>query len=315
MQIHHALICMTALRHEGSLKTVQLRSQPPLEKLEEVYRHNIQVLLNLASWCKQQDIRSLRVSSDLFPLSTHPQYMSQSQPLVLKLLEEMIPNHAFSGLYLTAHPELYISISSLNPEVNRKSLIDLEWHAAWSPWIPLELINIHPGSIKSGFDEHLRIMRQTLLQASSDLLSRLSFENDEISYNTEQTLRLCQELNLMMVLDWHHERCYRFYHQSNINPIYSDFLIEPYLKEIVQTYPPHKIPLFHISSPSLSWSHRSFSSLCKHHDFIFHEDYPHSLANLNDLNVSRCILDVEAKQKDLAIASIGGPNLDLFNFQ
>lgn len=304
----HTLVCLLKDDKKASYKTVKLSANPSIEKLKEVYFSNVETLKYIVAYCQKNSILSYRVSSSLFPLATHKGYRQICQPL----LDEVGKEYAkidFSNVELSSHPDQFILLSSVNPNVNENSRYDLEVYAHMQQYIPWNLVNIHIGSKQQGFKEHSKIVKKEIKSLSKKARNLLSFENDEKNYSFEETLKIAQENDVMMVADFHHERCLQkrkennglgLSHKEHIDWNHRiDSKIYENIGKILKTYEKKSAtPLFHISSPIEGWN-GNFKDHCAHSDYIAIEDYPKDLEKL--MNGKDYRLDIEAKAKNEAI--------------
>lgn len=295
---------------KSSFKTIKLSSQPSLEKLREVYFSNVEVLKYIVEYCKKNNIFSLRVSSSLFPLSSHKDYRSICESILDEVGKEY-QKIDFSNLELSSHPDQFILLSSVNPGVNESSRYELEIYAHMQQYIPWNLVNIHIGSKQQGIEEHSKIIKREISLLSDKAKKLLSFENDEKNYSFEETLMIAQENSVMMVPDFHHERCLQKRKNNNGQGLsYKEHIewntkiddtIYKSLDNIIGTYKnKNATPLFHISSPINGWN-GNFKDHCIHSDYIHIDDYPHELENLMKIKNQNYRLDIEAKAKNEAI--------------
>ena len=308
----HTLVCMLKDDKNSSVKTLRLSSNPSMEKIREVYYHNLNTLKYVVKYCQDNSIFSLRVSSALFPLCSHHEYRDKLSSLLDEIGKEY-KKIDFSNLELSSHPDQFILLSSVNPNVNEVSRYELEIYAHMSQYIPWNLVNIHVGSKQQGLDVHRHILKHEVSQLSLQARRLISLENDEKSYSFKETLFIAQENELMMVPDFHHERCFQkrlsnngigLTQEQHINWNRNiDESIYELIKEVIATYD-HKdaSPLFHISSPVNGWN-GNFKEHCIHADYIDSEDYPNELENimLKHNNKRDYRLDIEAKAKNEAI--------------
>lgn len=309
----HTLVCLLKDDKLSSYKTVRLSSKPSVEKLREVYFGNVETVKHIVKYCQQNNITSFRISSSLFPLSSHKDY----RDMCLKVLDEVGKEYEkidYSGVELSCHPDQFILLSSINPGVNENSRHELEVYAHMQQYIPWNLVNIHIGSKQSGFDEHAKIIKRELSLLSDKAKKLLSFENDEKNYSFEETLSIAQQNDIMMVGDFHHERCLQkrkdnngegLTHEEHIkwNNIIDENIYSR-LDDIIMTYKNKPAtPLFHISSPIYGWNGK-FKDHCAHNDYIDIDDYPLKLETLMNEKGVDYRLDIEAKAKNFALKKL-----------
>lgn len=311
--IKHSLVCLLKDDKNASFKTVRASSSPTLEKVREIYYKNVEVLQYILTYCHENSIKSLRVSSSLFPLCTYLPYREMLAPL----LDEVGKEYAKVNYYdieLSAHPDQFILLSSLNPGINANSRYELDVYAKMRQYIPWDLINIHGGSKAQGFDIHGAILKEQVKLLSQDVRQILSLENDEKSYSFLETLQLAEENKLMIVPDFHHERCFQKHKENNGESLSVDDhaqwnktidqVIYDNMDRVLATYENKSAnPTFHISSPISGWN-GNFKDHCKHADYISSDDYPHYLHEIAKEKNVTIRLDVEAKAKNEAIFAL-----------
>lgn len=299
--IKHSLVCLLQNEKNYGYKTLRLSSDPKIEDFQRVYNYNVNNLKKIIEYCQHNNIPSLRVTSSLFPLSTHKKYQEKVVNIIDDALSQL-NNFDYKSIELSMHPDQFILLSSINENVNLQSRYDLELNAYIAKKIPIKLINIHIGSKVNGLEFHKDILSKNISQLSIDVKNLLSFENDEKSYDFQTTLDIAQENGIMMVADFHHERCYQR-RKSNylLKNEEIDMLIYENFEKIISTYKnKNALPTFHISSPINGWT-GNFKEECSHADYINITDYPHQLKSFANKQKQEVILDIEAKHKQLAI--------------
>lgn len=253
--------------------------------LRDVIVDNIKALEASIDYCSEQNIGSFRVTSTFFPVITHPD--------TTYTLDDFIdPSELYQGLAtckrkaqeknirLTTHPSQFILLSSPDDSVTEKSIADLEYHAYLSNLMGGDVINIHVGGAYGDKKSAMARVIKNFSKLSPDIQSKLTFENDDKTYNAEETFFVCKELNIPFVYDVHHHRC---------NP--DSLSIEQATSKSLETW--DREPLFHISSPINGWQGPHTN---RHHDYINITDFPSCWKEITPLTI-----EVEAKAKELAI--------------
>ena len=299
--IEHGLVCLLRNNKCGGYKTLLASKSPSLEKTKEVYFHNLQTLQKIIDFCKENNIKTHRVSSSLFPLLTYEPYRDKLIPI----LEEALTYNKIDskGISLTMHPDQFILLSSINANVNEKSRYELDITSYITNYIPIDLINIHVGSANQRKEIHRKIFQKEFALLDKKTKTLLSLENDEKSYSFNDVLEISLENNCMIVPDFHHERCYQ--KRNKENPYSNHYIWNQHIDEnifnnfemVLSTYQ-KTIPTFHLSSPIQGWTD-NFKENCSHSDFIDIQDYPYPLISLAQPITIR--MDIEAKAKDEAI--------------
>jgi UV DNA damage endonuclease len=244
----------------------------------------VQSLRAALVYCHKHGIGSFRVLSQLLPLYTHPEYGYQLERLgsfreMRAVLEDCSQYAEQHQLRLTFHPDQFVVLNSTRDKVVSSSVKELEYQARVAEIIGADVINIHLGGKFGDQQAALRRLQQNLGQLSAAVRERLTFENDDRTYNAEEALRFCEDNGYPMVYDVHHHRC-----------LPDALTVSAATERACQTW--NREPLFHISSPIAGWSGERPE---RHHDYIDLQDFPTEWLH-RELTV-----EVEAKAKELAV--------------
>ena len=255
-------------------------------KLEEVINHNLWGLEEIIKYNVKNNIHFYRLNSSLIPLATHKdvtynyeEKIQESLFLIGKIIKE-------NNLRIDTHPDQYCVLNSTKEKVVKDSIEILKYEATILKMlkIPNPHIILHVGSREEGKEVSLKRFKQNFHKLDKDIQKMLVLENDDKIYNVVDTLNLCEELNIPMVLDYHHYLC----NNEGEN-------IEDYLFRIFKTWK-EETPKMHYSSPK-SKLKKEFRA---HHDYINVEEF---IKLLNILKKYQQDVDImiEAKMKDEAL--------------
>ncbi|MBT2689271.1 UV DNA damage repair endonuclease UvsE [Bacillus sp. ISL-47] len=264
----------------------QMPSEERLEKLKTVTAQNLQNTLRMLHYNIAHEIQLYRLSSSIVPLATHPEVLWDFvTPFKEKWLElgEVIKKHK---LRVSFHPNQFTLFTSPREEVTKNAVKDMEYHYRMFEAMGVEkesIINIHIGGAYGDKLATIDRFHENLKMLPSHIKVAMTLENDDKTYNTDETLLACQQEHIPLMFDYHH-------HMANPG----DQPLEELLPEIFQTWEKTSLkPKIHISSPK---SEKAFRS---------HADYV-------DLDFIRPLLDllrtfdrdidfmIEAKAKDKA---------------
>ena len=207
-------------------------------------RQSIAYLDSIFDYLKKQRIDMYRLSSDLAPYVTHPD-MPQFHGQVKEAAGELRAlgqKAREQGLRLSFHPSQYTILNSPDPELNRKSALDIESQAAILDVMgtPAEaVVIIHVGGVygeKPAAMDRWTATYKTLPEASR---RRLVLENDDISYSAADVLELHARTGVPLVFDSHHFCCN--------NPEGLD--LGETAKKFLAAWPAGVRPKMHVSSP------------------------------------------------------------------
>lgn len=258
-----------------------------LEKLKTVAASNLKDLETIIRYNIENDIHFYRITSALIPLVTHPEvgywghreFLKKDFEYVGKLIQN-------SKMRVDTHPDEFNVINSINPKVVENTKINLLRQAEWFEDFKYDLgkMVIHVGGATNGKKAGLERFITNFSTFPTEVKSKIIIENDDKTYTSQETLNLCNELNLPMVLDVHHHNC-----NNNGENIYE------LIPKIFLTWKNEKLPpKLHFSSPRNGQKDR------KHSDFIDPKDFVAFLENIKSFNTDIDIM-LECKEKDLAL--------------
>ncbi|GAA5948697.1 hypothetical protein JCM21900_005264 [Sporobolomyces salmonicolor] len=178
-----------------------------LSYLKALGRQNMEDLTKLIEWNAKHHIFFMRMSSEMFPFAAHPdyQYSLDYAEKELKLAGDTAER---LGVRLTTHPGQFTQLGSPRRQVVENAYRDLEYHNEMMDRMGLgkdSVMIIHGGGVygdKAAAIERFKINYKELSQGCKD---RLVLENDEICFNVDDLLPLCEELNIPLVFDYHHD--------------------------------------------------------------------------------------------------------------
>ena len=258
-----------------------------LEKLKSVAASNLKDLETIIRYNIENDIHFYRITSALIPLVTHPEvgywghreFLKKDFEYVGKLIND-------SKMRVDTHPDEFNVINSINPKVVENTKINLLRQAEWFEDFKYDLgkMVIHIGGATNGKKAGLERFITNFNTFPAEVKSKIIIENDDKTYTAQETLNLCNELNLPMVLDVHHHNC-----NNNGEKIYE------LIPKIFLTWKNEKLPpKLHFSSPRNGEKDR------KHSDFLDSKDFVAFLENIKSFNTDIDIM-LECKEKDLAL--------------
>ncbi len=207
-------------------------------------RTSIGYLDAIFGYLEKQNITMYRMSSDVAPYVTHPD-MPQFHHQVKEATTELraLGRRALGmKLRLSFHPSQYTILNSPDPELNRKSVLDIESQATILDTMeagPEGVVIVHVGGVygdkASAMDRWVHSY-QNLPEASR---RRLVLENDDISYSAADVLRLHERTGVPLVFDSHHFACN--------NPEGLDLVDTA--RRFLESWPSGVRPKTHVSSP------------------------------------------------------------------
>lgn len=255
-----------------------------LRLLSGICLHNAESLLSALGFCRDNDIFSFRINSQILPLKTHSEwgYRIEDLPSGEKIVSRFQDAGKFSrenNIRTTFHPDQFIVLSSPRPEVVENSVRDLVYQAEVAEWVNADVINIHAGGAYHDKEKALDRFRKAFVLLPDAVRKRLTLENDDRLYSPTDLLPVCREMKIPLVYDVHHHRC----HPDGVSE-------EETTERAFHTW--NREPLFHVSSPMNGWKEKNIRM---HHDFVNPKDVPDFWLGLD------ITIEVEAKEKELAV--------------
>ena len=259
-----------------------------MDKLKSVTAQNLQHTKRILYYNIAHEIELYRFSSSLVPLATHPEVMWDFVTPFKAEWEELGQLIHQFRLRPSFHPNQFTLFTSPREEVTMNAVRDMEYHFKMLEAMnALErgIINIHIGGAYGDKESALGRFHQNIKKLPANIKKQMTLENDDKTYDVEETLITCEKENIPMILDYHHYMANKGEVES-LNVIYRVFLIHG----IALT----AIPKVHLSSPKSNQAFRS------HADFVSLDYILPFLKMAKELNRDFDIM-IEAKQKNLAM--------------
>ncbi|KAG8420625.1 UV-damage endonuclease [Metarhizium acridum] len=151
-------------------------------------------------WNDKYGIKFMRLSSEMFPFASHAEY-GYSLAYASKVLATAGKVASELGHRVTTHPGQFTQIGSPKKDVIAASIRDLEYHDEMLSLLSLSeqldrdaVMILHMGGVYG--DKQATLNRGTQKQTG--------LENDDVSWSVHDLLPICEELNIPLVLDFHH---------------------------------------------------------------------------------------------------------------
>lgn len=277
----------------------KLTTEQKINKLKEVTFSNISDLKKILNYNIANHIHFYRLTSALIPLATHPEVSWDYKTyfaLEFKLLGEILRGNT---MRVDTHPDQFNVVNSLDEQVVENTKRNLKHHLSLFDLMSYSLgkMVIHVGSAAGGKEAASKRFLCNFLKFPEEITSKLMLENDDKTFTAKETLRLCQQLDIPMVLDVHHHQCNN--EGESINKL---------LPDIFSTWKGGFFPpKIHFSSPKdkpQDRKHADFIDANAFVDFIeickpFAQDIDIMLeAKMKDIALFRLVKAVKALRKD-----------------
>lgn len=258
-----------------------------LKKLSGLCYDNSQSLLQAVQAVHRLGIGAFRIMSPLFPRMTHPTvgYSLDDLPDGESIGEMLGIVRSFAKLHdirLSFHPDQFVVLSSPHLHVVANSIRELEYQAWLAEAVGAGVINLHAGGVYGDKLSALQRFSRVFSDLPENVRSRLTLENDDISYTVSDLLPVSDKLGIPLVYDVHHHRC---------NP--DGLSVEEATQLAAVTWERQGREQYcHLSSPKAGWGQGNPKP---HADYIDPDDIPACWSE------RVMTVDIEAKAKELAV--------------
>lgn len=259
-----------------------------LRKLERIALSNLQNTLRLLKHNSASDIHFYRLTSRLIPLANHEELLDWDYLRPLKSQLREIGDYAKSHkMRIDFHPDHFVLINSPQEHILKNSIQTLKLHYLLLKGMGIDSTHrcvIHVGGNYKETEMSLERFVENWMDVPKSIQKMIMLENDDTSFTLDDTLYLCEKLEIPLVFDFHHHLAH---HQ---NPKW-----ENNWNRVVQTWQHSPLPIkMHMSSP------KSDKTFRHHADYV---DSDMFFRFLNEIRGSVSQIDcmIEAKSKDQAL--------------
>lgn len=194
---------------------------------------NIKDVAKMVRWNDRYNIKFFRLSSEMFPFASHPEYGYKLAPFATEALAEAGKVIAELGHRVTTHPGQFTQLGSPRQQVIDNAVRDLDYHDELLSLLKLPeqqnrdaVMILHMGGVFDSKVDTLQRFRENYAKLSPSVKNRLVLENDDVCYSVHDLLPICEELNIPLVLDYHHH-----------NIIFDASQLREGTKDIMDLYP------------------------------------------------------------------------------
>ncbi len=268
-----------ALNYTNYMKDININN------INKIIDKNLDILSHIIDYNIKNNIHFYRITSALIPLATKDDVIFDYITPFIDKYEEIKNKISNSNMRVDMHPNEYAVLNSNRKEVVASTFKILAYHSDIMNILNINnpILILHVGSSAMGKKRSITRFKNNFLKLPSDTKKMIAVENDDKVYDIEDTLSLCEELNIPMVLDYHHYIC----NKGNID-------LKNYLPRIFKTW--NTTPKMHFSTPK-SNNKKDFRS---HNDYINVDNFIEMLNIIKNYTPNIDIM-IEAKMKDVAL--------------
>lgn len=291
MKIRLGYVAISKVLNITSSHTITFKNYSKLEKnnqdkkLDELINKNLDSLLRILKYNLENEIYFYRMTSSLIPLSTHSEVNYNWENKYNKKFIEIGKFIKKNKMRVDFHVSEFCVLNSIHENVVRSSINILKIHKTMLDKFKIDSkVVLHIGSIYPNKTEAISRFISNFNKLDKDIKNIIILENDDKCFTMKDTLKLCEKLNIPMVLDYHHHICLNNGEQ-----------IEHYIKRIFDTWGNTNLPpKIHFSSPKNDIDYRA------HNEYINIKDFIKFIKKIEFINKDFDVM-LEAKGKDKAL--------------
>ena len=268
VRLGYVSIC-TTIQHEKSFKTINYTNYNKTNDnniLKNIIDHNLDTLLEI-----------LKFNVNYNYIDNHIDKFINIRNYIKK-----------NKLRCDVHPSEYTVLNSIKDSVIHSTNSILNYHKNILNILDINYpsIVLHVGSSVFGKDNSISRFVNSFNKLDKDIKKRIIVENDDKVFNICDVLKICEKLNIPMVLDYHHYMC------NNNGKDLND-----YIRDIFNTWNNSGTnPKIHYSSPKNN-TKKDYRS---HHDYVNADEFINFIESIKFVNRDIDIM-IEAKKKDEAL--------------
>lgn len=175
--------------------------------VEELGLANVKDIIKMVRWNDRYNIKFFRLSSEMFPFASHPEYGYKLAPFASDALAEAGKVIAELGHRVTTHPGQFTQLGSPRKSVIDNAIRDLEYHDELLSLLKLPpqmdrdaVMILHMGGLFEGKAETVQRFHENYVNLKQSVKNRLVLENDDVIWSVHDLLPICEELNIPQVL-------------------------------------------------------------------------------------------------------------------
>lgn len=204
-------------------------------KLNKIVISNLEDLDKIITYNIKNNIHFYRLSSNIIPLATKDDVIFDYIKAYDKYYN--ILSKKMKKIRVDFHPDQFCVLNSVKKDVVLNSISILKYHYNLLKAFKIKdkILVLHVGSSTFGKQNSIKRFINNYNKLPIYLKKCIVIENDDKIFNINDCLKISKEINIPIVLDYHHHNC------NNEGNLYS------YIEDIFNTW--NITPKIHFSSP------------------------------------------------------------------
>lgn len=180
------------------------------ERFLSTVKSNLNCLERILQYNAEQGFEFFRISSDTIPFATHPvntcDWLHEFNA-DLKRIGAFIKKHR---MRISMHPDQFVLINTPSPDILRKSVADLTYHASFLDAMGLDTtakIQIHVGGVYGDKPAAMARFVAAYKELPSTIKRRLVIENDDRLFSLRDCMEIHAAIGIPILFDNFHHEC------------------------------------------------------------------------------------------------------------
>ena len=189
-------------------KTFRLKSYSE-DRLIQTVDNNLNCLKKILKFNIENNFLFFRITSDLVPFASHSVNNFDWQYYFKKQFQEIGFLIKKNNIRISMHPDQFIVINSKDPNVVKRSIAELYYHAEVLDLMKLDKkakIQLHIGGAYGEKKESLNRFVDNYNKTDEKIKDRLVIENDDKIYSFKDCLFLNEQINVPLLFDVFHHK-------------------------------------------------------------------------------------------------------------
>jgi UV DNA damage endonuclease len=179
------------------------------ERLIKTVKNNLDCLLSMLKFNKDNNILFFRITSELIPFASHPVCTFNWREYFNPRFKEIGDFIKLNNIRISMHPDQFILLNSKDYKVFENSVKELEYHDEVLNLMKLDTtakIQLHVGGVYNDKEKSIERFVNRYEKLHEKIKRRLVIENDERSYNLSDCFCINKETGVPILFDvYHHD--------------------------------------------------------------------------------------------------------------
>lgn len=179
------------------------------ERFISTVESNLECLLRIIRFNKENDLLFFRITSELVPFASHPICKFPWQDHFEDTLKEIGGILKKNNFRISMHPDQFIVLNTKRADVLKNSLRELEYHADVLDAMGLDdshKIQIHVGGVYGEKEKSIERFIERYRDLADRIRKRLVIENDNRNYTLGECMTISGEVGIPVLFDVFHHK-------------------------------------------------------------------------------------------------------------